>query len=394
MATADIVVIGGGVTGASTAFHLAALGAGKVVLVERRQLGAGASGKSGSLVRTHYTNPVESRLAHESLKVFQDFKHVVGGDPGFEPVGFLQIVGPGYEAALAHNVAAQRALGINTRLVSREEVRALAPACRVDDIGGAAYEPESGFADPNATTYAFAAAAERLGAEVRTRCEASRIRREQGRVSGVDTTGGSIDTRTVVLAPGAWGAPLLGSLHLDYGLTPHRVQISIFRWPAGFAHRHPAIIDAGLRAWLRPEGDSSTLIGVERPVTAADPETFDEGVDPDYVRLCQERLGARLPALADATMRGGWAGMVMMSGDGRPIIDQVPSVPGLYVMLGDSGTSFKTAPAIGRCLAEWVVHGQPRLMDLAPFRSTRFAEGRPWVDAHHYGGREGLTISR
>ena len=92
-------------------------------------------------------------------------------------------------------------------------------------------------------------------------------------------------------------------------------------------------------------------------------------------------------------MRGGWAGMIMMSDDGRPIIDQFPSVPGLYGMLGDSGTSFKTSPAIGRCLAEWIAYGAPKLVELTPFRSTRFAEGQPWLDDDHYG-RERLTISR
>ena len=108
--------------------------------------------------------------------------------------------------------------------------------------------------------------------------------------------------------------------------------------------------------------------------------------------LCREKLTARMPAFGEATMRGGWAGMTMMSPDGRPIIDQIPSVGGLYAMLGDSGTSFKTCPAIGRCLAEWVVYGKPRLVDLTPFRSTRFAEGRPWIDADRYGDH--LTISR
>ena len=92
-------------------------------------------------------------------------------------------------------------------------------------------------------------------------------------------------------------------------------------------------------------------------------------------------------------MRGGWAGMIMMSPDGRPIIDQVPSVPGLFVMLGDSGTSFKTSPAIGRCLAEWIVKGRPETADLSRFRSTRFAEGQPWVDSTDYG-IERPTISR
>ncbi len=267
------------------------------------------------------------------------------------------------------------------------------PGLRIDDLGGVAWEPNSGFADPNATTFAFAAAARRLGVTVQTRCEALAIVRDGDRVSAVETTAGRIDTRSVVLVPGAWGDRLLEPLGLDFGLAPHRVQITVFRWPAGWRQRHPVIIDAGNKAWMRPEGPNSTLIGVELGVGHADPDKFDEGVDAEYVALCRDRLGARIPAFGEATMRGGWAGMISMSPDGRPIIDQIPSVPGLWAMLGDSGTSFKTSPAIGRCLAEWIVHGRPRLVDLTPFRSTRFAEGKPWVDEDHYG-RERLTISR
>lgn len=391
--TADVVVIGGGANGASTAFHLASLGVKNVTLLERRQLAAGATGKSGSLVRMHYTNEPESRLAFESLKVFRDFRHVVGGECGFEPVGFLQLVPRGYEAALERNVGRQRRIGIDTRVISKDEILPLLPDASVDDLGAAAYEPGSGYADPNATVFAFADAARRLGVTIETHREATRIVTEQDRAVAVETTRGRLDTPAVVLAPGAWGRRLLGPLGLDFGLQPYRIQVAIFRWPPGFSRRHVAVIDAVHQSWFRPEGPHSTLIGVELGAGHADPDRFDEGVDEAYVALCRDKLAARLPALRDATMRGGWAGMIMMSPDGRPIIDQIPSVAGLYVMLGDSGTSFKTSPAIGRCLAEWIVHGKPRTVDLAPFRSTRFAEGKPWVDEDSYG-HDGLTVSR
>src|SRR6266851_5299070 len=145
MTSADIVIVGGGVVGASTAFHLAVLGVRNVVLLERQQLAAGASGKSGALVRMHYTNEAESRLAFESLKVFRDFRNIVGGDCGFEPIGFVQIVPPGYEAVLARNVARQQRLGIATQVVTRDRLGDLLPGSRVDDVGAAAWEPESGF---------------------------------------------------------------------------------------------------------------------------------------------------------------------------------------------------------------------------------------------------------
>jgi sarcosine oxidase subunit beta len=393
MRTADVVVIGGGANGASTAFHLTTFGVRDVLLVERRHLAAGATGKSGALVRMHYTNDAESRLALESLKVFQNFEAIVGGHCGFEPVGFVQLVGPDYREALRRNVARQQRLGIDTREISLDETRALVPGVELTGVGAAAYEPGSGFADPTATVFAFAAAAQRAGATIQTHCEALRVVTDGGRVTAVETSSGRVATRAVVVAAGAWAQPLLSPLGLDWGLAPYRIQVAIFRWPAGFTHRHPAIIDATQKSWFRPEGAAATLIGVELGSAHADPEKYEEPVDSAYVASCRAALATRLPAFEDAPMRGGWAGMIMMSPDGRPVIDRVASVEGLWVMAGDSGTSFKTSPAIGRCLAEWITRGAPITADLAPFSSRRFAEGRPWHDVDHYG-RERLTVSR
>jgi len=390
--TADVVVIGGGANGTSTAFHLALLGVRNVVLLERRELAAGATGKSGALVRMHYTNEPESRLAFESLKVFRNFGEIVGGECGFDGVGFVQLVGHGHEPALRRNVERQRALGIDTRLVSLAELGEILPGVETRDVGGAAWEPASGFADPSATAFAFAEGARRRGATIETGVEVRRVLTEGGRVTGVETSAGRIATPKVVIAAGAWSTPLLAAVGLDYPLTPRRIQVAIFRWPAGFTRRHPAVIDTVHAAWWRPEGAASTLIGVELGSGHADPETFDESVDPAYVRTCHAALGGRWPVMKHALMRGGWAGMIMMSADGRPIIDRL-GPEGLWGMLGDSGTSFKTSPAIGRCLAEWIVSGRASTVDLHPFRASRFAEGRPWQDADHYGGQS-LTISR
>jgi sarcosine oxidase, subunit beta len=393
MTRADVIVVGGGANGTSTAFHLVSRGVKNVLLLERRHLGAGATGKSGSLVRMHYTNEPESRLAFESLKIFRDFRNVVGGECGFEPIGFLQIVPKGYEGALARNVARQQGLGIKTEAIGPGRLTEFLPGCRTDDVGAAAWEPDSGFADPNATTFAFAEAARRLGATIETGREVTQVLTDRGRVVGVETPQGRVEAPVVVLVPGAWAAPLLTPLGLDLGLVPHRIQITIFRWPAGFERRHCVVIDAIHQSWLRPEGTATTLIGVELGTGHADPNSYDEGVDPAFVSTCRKALSGRLPIMSNATMRGGWAGMIMMSADGRPIIDQIPTVAGLYCMLGDSGTSFKTSPAIGKCLAEWIVDGKPRTVDLTPFRSTRFAEGLSWHDEDNYGGQS-LTISR
>src|SRR5688572_24034396 len=190
MRPADVVIIGGGCIGASTAFQLTALGVRDVHLVERRHLAAGATGKSGALVRMHYTNDAESTLALASLRIFRDFDAVVGGRCGFEPVGFVQLVGGEYRDALRRNVERQQRLGIDTREISVDDARALLPGADLTDVGAAAWEPGSGFADPVATTYAFAEPARRAGATLSTHCEPVRVVTEGGRVTAVESSAG------------------------------------------------------------------------------------------------------------------------------------------------------------------------------------------------------------
>jgi sarcosine oxidase subunit beta len=394
--TAGVVVIGGGVNGVSTAFQLAKRGVRDVVVLERRHLGSGATGKSGALVRCHYANVPESQLTHESLRIFRHWDDEVGaGTPGFTPAGFLQVVAPEHEDRLRQNVADQQAIGIDTRVVDRDELHEIEPFLFSDDLTVAAFEPQSGYADPNATLHGFARAARVLSARIFEETIATAIQTDGDRVAGVETTRGTIATEAVVLAAGSWANRLLLPLGIDLGLEPVRTQVVLFRWPPALEGRgHRVVIDTINHSWLRPEGAKSTLIGAERSVFNADPDTLDESVDGAVIPTSRQALAARFPVFANAVMRGGWSGTYMRSPDGHPIIDQVPSVSGLWVMAGDSGTSFKTSPAIGVCLAEWITEGAPRLVDLTPFRSTRFAEGTPWLDERSYGDDRRLTVSR
>ena len=394
MDTADVVVIGAGANGASTAFHLAQARAGKVVVIERAHIAAGATGKSGALVRMHYTNEPETRLAVESLRYFAHWGELVGGDCGFRPVGLLVFTPPAYRHHLEANVAMQREVGAKAQLITPEQAQELDPSVYADDVELLAYEPESGYADPNATAFAFARAAIDRGAEFRLDTAVTRVLTDGGRVTGVATTRGTIAAPVVVLAAGAWANQLLTPLGIDLGLVPTEARVTVFRWAFDRSPRHLTYIDHLHRTWARPIDGNCTLIGAEAGVRGrADPADYPETVSQDYVTLCRERLVKRFPVMRHSTMRGNWAGILMMSPDARPIIDQLPQYEGLYCMAGDSGTSFKTSPAIGKGLAEWITAGQPTTVDLAPFRAARFAEGRPWVDAHDYG-LERATISR
>ncbi|MFI6170970.1 NAD(P)/FAD-dependent oxidoreductase [Nocardia sp. NPDC051052] len=385
--TADVVIIGGGIVGVSTALQLAKRGIRDVVVVERQQLGAGATGKSGALIRCHYANVPEARLADESLRIFRAWDDEVGaGSPGFDPVGFLRLVTPADEPQLRANVAAQQAIGIETSVVTADDLRAIEPLIRTDDLTVAAFEPGSGVADPNGALYGFAEAARELGVTILTETPVTEIVTRGDRVTGVGTSAGLISTGTAVLAAGAWSDQLLRPLGLDFGLIPVRTQVVIFRWPAtvDLDRKHRVIVDSTHGSWFRPEAGAATLVGVGSAARPTNPDDVDETIDVPAIDRARAVLAHRFPGFAVATMRGGWAGTYMRSPDGHPLIDQVPSVPGLWVMTGDSGTSFKTAPAIGVCLAEWITDGAAKLVDLAPFRSTRFADGQPWVDDNPY----------
>ncbi len=394
MDTADVVVIGAGANGTSTAFHLARAGAGKVVVVEQGHIAAGATGKSGALVRMHYTNEPETRLAVVSRDYFANWAEMVGGDCGFQPVGLLVFTRPEDREHLEANVAMQREVGANAHLITAQQAHELDPSLYVGDVELLAYEPDSGFADPNATAFGFARAAMALGVQFRLDTTVTQVLTSGERITGVATSRGTIAAPVVVVAAGAWANGLFAPLGIDLGLVPTEARVTLFRWAFDRSPRHLTYIDRINRTWARPADGNCTLIGAESGVRGRpDPDQYPESVSQEYIAHSREQLVKRFPVMRHSTVRGNWAGIFMTSPDGRPIIDRLPHPDGLFCMTGDSGTSFKTSPAIGKCLAEWITAGRAVTVDLTPFRSTRFAEGRPWVDEHAYGS-EGATISR
>ena len=243
METADVVVVGAGANGTSTAFHLARAGVKRVVVVERRYLGAGATGKSGALVRMHYTNEHEVRLAFESLTYFQHWKELVGGECGFQPLGLLVFTPPEYQAHLEANLAMMRRVGVKTQLISVEEAHELDPSLWLGDVRQVAYEPESGFADPNATISSLALAGMGLGVTFHFETEVRRVLLAGSRVQGVETTQGTILAPVVVIIAGAWANQLFAPLGIDLGLVPRQGRVTVFRWPPARAARHLTYID-------------------------------------------------------------------------------------------------------------------------------------------------------
>jgi sarcosine oxidase subunit beta len=387
--TADVVIIGGGVMGASIAFHLAQRRAGKVVLLERGGLATGTSGRSGAICRQHYSNPFTVRMARKSLRVFEQFDEAVGGDAGFQRTGMLMIVGPDDVEGLRHNVQMQQAEGVPARLISPDEISTVAPGFSSEGAALACFEEDAGVADPTATVQAFGRRARELGADIREGVTVTHILADGGKVRGVSTTQGEIESPKVVCAANVWSVALAREVGVELPIKPVRTPMAALRRPEDFGGRralHPVCLDAVTEVYFRPDLNGWTYIGPMHEDTTVDidPDNY-EPVNAAEAQWFYERATRRVPALARAVQRGGWAGIYdMCLPDAHYILDETPQVRGFYLAVGFSGHGFKMSPEIGRMMAALVADGE-RDPDLHYFRYARFAEGDLIRPTYDYG---------
>lgn len=379
--TADVVIVGAGVMGASVAFHLSRAGVRRVAIVDKGAAVSGMTSRSGALVRMHYTNEPEARLALASLPYFREWRDRVGyGDSGFRTTGALCVVGPENEARMRRTIAMLRGIGVDTVAVAPDEMRKLYPGIDSSDLALGAYEPWSGYADPIATARAFLDGALAGGARLHEGVEVKSILADpSGATRGVEAVGGAkIESKVVVVTAGPWSDRLLAPHGSAIGLHAERAQIAFFRRPPALP-KQPVFIDCAIGLYGRPHGDDLSLAGLgtfKPPATPPDPDTFDTGNDPDFVTAVLERTARRFKAMAGAPYERGHAGIYDLSPDTRAVLDQPR--PGLFIAAGFSGTGFKKSPAVGLGLAEWITTGRPpKKVDFAPFRLARFAEGKP-----------------
>jgi len=382
--TAEVIVVGAGVQGASLAFHLARRGA-RVLVLERETVAAGATGRSSGFVRMHYDLASDARLAWTSFPYFEDWVGMVGhGDCGFVRTGFLQIM----PADLANNVRAnieiQQGMGIDTAMLTAADVARLVPGAVVDDVSTAIFEPRSGYADPSGTAAGFLAAARALGARVVQDCAATAVLVDGDAVAGVDTERGRFAAPIVVDVAGAWSAPLARTVGVEIPVETWRHDTAYFGLPDGRGSDFLIVIDEINEVYFRPEGSETMLVGLEggndvggspdRPLTGARAELVEEMV---------RRVCARVPWMADGTLRTSHGGQDGITPDQHGILGQA-GPEGFYLACGFSGTGFKTAPAIGQCLTELILDGRATTVDISGYALERFAAGRPLVGEHPY----------
>ena len=384
--TADVVVVGGGSTGTSIAWQLAKLGAGRVVLLERHGLAAQATGVTAGIVRTHYTHETLARMALRARQVFENFDDVVGGDAGFRQTGFLALLGPDDVDTVAANIAMHRGLGINAFILSPDEIREIEPRLALFGIGAAAWEPESGYADPVRTTLSFAHAARRHGAEIRIGVGAERLDVAAGRIVGVETNAGYVATRSVVVATGNSARNLVAPLDIELPLTPIRHAVAYMQRAEHFGKPHPIISDRVAGSYYRPREDGQTMVGKTAPHDGEEDPDADAwpAPNPEILQTLADRYRRRFPNQGAPAVNGATSGLYDCSPDLQPLLGPVPAVEGLHLAVGLSGHGFKLSPIFSQMLAEQLLTGSSTQFDITMFSPARFIQKRRIVPQHAY----------
>jgi len=373
--TADIVVIGGGVHGASAAYHLARKKAGRVVLIEKKFVASGPTGRSTALVRGFYGMDFFTRTGTAAVAVFRDWPNVVGGgDPGFRPVGLLVLAGPDESAHLERNARHAKSIGSDVTLISPAEVKAIVPQMVTDDIALASYEPRSGYADPSSTANALMNRARELGATIVQYTSVQAILTSGSKVTGVRTEAGTLHAPVVVNCAGLWAGRLLAPLGIEVSVQPTRHQMCFFRRPSGF-DAHPAIIDRPQHTYMRPEHGDLMIHGVSTYQEVVDADDYDEGVDREEILRNAQLIAHRFPVMENGLSMGGYSGLYDVTPDKQPVLGAIPEYAGLFADFGWSGHGFKHSPVIGDIVSDVVLHGRSASYDITPFRLSRFREG-------------------
>lgn len=382
--TYDTIVIGAGVMGASLAFHIAERGL-KVAILERRVTASGATGHSSGLVRMHYDFMLESELTFKSYQLyFSRWKERVGGDCGFINTGFMQIARREHEDKLRGNVANQQKIGINTSVISAEEVKKLFPDLVTEHFDYAAYEPDSGYADATLTTNSFIECAKRNGASLIQNCEVTAVHTAGGRVTGVATTNGDFSAPIVINAAGAWAKKLARLADIDVPLQTWTHDVAFLHRPPSLG-RFPAVIDDVINCYYRPEGSALILAaGEDESLRGEPPDAEDQTPTPTFVDKLIDSMLKRIPKIEESGLHSIHVGRDGITPDQRAIYG--PSgLDGFYLACGLSGTGFKTSPAVGASLTELILDGTPKTVDITPFRFERFAEGKLLEGEYGYG---------
>jgi sarcosine oxidase subunit beta len=372
-ASAEVVIIGGGVMGASTAYHLAARGVKDILLLEKGEFfGQGATGRCAGGVRYQFATELNIRLSQASLPMLEQFNEEIGQSVDYRKCGYLFVLTDATDARkFEHIVELQRRLGVETEWMSGDEVRARLPLMRFDDALAGTFHAPDGLVDPNSVVSGYVNAATRLGVRALTSTGVTGVRVSAGAVQGVETNQGAVSTRTIVNAAGPWAAQIGDLAGVPLPISPVRRQMftttPLEDLPADF----PFVIDFARSLYFHREG-AGLLIGMsnqnEKP-------GYDQAVDAEFELINLESAIARMPMVEGAGMSSHWAGLYEITPDAHPIFGATP-VQGFYVVAGFSGHGFMHGPISGKLMSEIILDGRSRSVDVSALDLARFKEGR------------------
>jgi sarcosine oxidase subunit beta len=366
---AGVVVLGGGVMGVSTAFHLAEAGVQDVVLLERDALGEGSTCKAAGGVRAQFSDRLNIELGMRSLEAFRRFRDRPGQEIDLHQVGYLFLLQePEHVTAFQAGVELQNSMGVPSRMISPEEAQRLSPLIDPAQLSGAAFSPTDGHCTPESVVLGYATAARRLGARMVTGCRATGIETRGNRITAVVTEGGRIETDTVVCATGAWSREVGSWVGVDLPVTPLRRQILLTEPIADLPPNLPMTLHFETSFYFHREG-AGLLIGMSDP---DEQPGFDTRPDDAWLPRLSAAIEHCAPRLLDVGLTRGWAGLYEMTPDHNALIGEAPSVSRFLYATGFSGHGFLMGPAIGEVMRDLVL-GEAPYVDISPLDARRFA---------------------
>jgi sarcosine oxidase, subunit beta len=371
--TSNIVIIGGGVMGASTLYHLTARGVKHVILLERNEFfGQEATGRCAGGVRYQFATEVNIKLSLESLPMLERFKEEIGQDIDYRKCGYLFVLTNEHDIdTFKRNVALQNKLGVRTGWISGDEIRDRLPYMQFKDALAGSFNPDDGLVDPNSVVMGYIGAAQKLGAKAYTDIEVTGFNLAGGRIESVITNQGIIETPVVVDAAGPWAGVVGNMAGVDIPITSLRRQMFTTTPLPDLPRDFPFVIDFSQSLYFHREGEG-LLTGMSNP---NETHAFDENVDEKWELVNLEASLARLPMLEKAGLLSHWAGLYEVTPDAHPFYGKTP-VDGFYVVGGFSGHGFMHGPVSGKLMSEIILDGKATTVDVSQLDLARFIEGR------------------
>ncbi len=369
--TADVVIIGGGIIGVSIAYHLALKRAGRVLLLEKGQLGEGSTSRCVGGIRAQFSTEINILFSLESMKTFERFEEEFGINPDFRRIGYLFLATTEFEAEVFKtNVKLQRKFGIPVEFLRPDDIRARCPYLKTDDLLGGTFCPSDGYAGPSEVLSGFVSGARKAGVKIYEGSEVVGISITNGRVEGVKTRLEAISTPIVVNAGGPFASCIGEMAGVKIPVRPLRRQIFITAPFHLTDQTIPLTIDFHRGSYFRQEVDGLLLSG---PLDSE--PSFNLSIDYEAKAEASENAMYRVPGLEKARIARGWAGLYEISPDNHAILGKIPEVEGFILANGFSGHGFQHSPAVGKVIAELITEGKAKTIDISPLSIERFKKG-------------------